>query len=266
MHPAVGTLLETLHKKKIPTVLIKNGQNLNPIISKQILKSCQGVRISLDAHDETLYNQTHGVNADSWNKVLNNVKELISIRKESGLVEENCTIGFGYLTGEQTTYGMVDATKLARNMEVDYIQFRPFHFSNKDVTKFLLNCEKYETEKFHVYSSNQKYTQLNLFQRNYLICHGAWFYTVIDARADMYLCCHHVGNPNALIGSLHNSSWSELLTSKHRHEKICSFDVSGCLPLCRLDSHNRMLDSIKTSNEIPEVDLGKFISKHAHFL
>ena len=266
MHPEISTLLDLLREKRIPTVIITNGQNLNKTLSEQIIKTCQGVRISLDAHDADLYTQTHGVKSDIWQMVLRNIQELVSLRNALGLNEENCTIGIGYLTGNKTAYGMVPATKLAREIGVDHIQFRPFHYSDMNVEKELKMCEQFETQNFRVFSSYQKYSRVSAPARSYVTCHGAWFYTLIDARGDIYLCCHHVGNPNAFIGSLRDTSWSQLIASDARRSKINSFNTSGCLPLCRLDSQNRLLESIQSSKVIPLASLDSLSAKHAPFL
>lgn len=266
MHPEIATLLDLLRGKEMPSVLITNGQNLDSRLSELIVKTCQGVRVSLDAHNADLYTRTHGVKPEIWQVVLENIQEIVSIRNNLGLSEEECTIGIGYLTGSNTAHGMMQATKLAQEMKVDYIQFRPFHYSDMNVAAELRMCEEFETENFHVYSSNQKYSRISSASRNYSICHGAWFYTLIDARGDMYLCCHHVGNPNAFIGSLRDTLWSDLIESNARQEKIGSFDVSGCLPLCRLDTQNRLLESIQSSKIIPQKDLDDLLAKHAPFL
>jgi len=266
MHPEISMLFDLLREKEIPTVLITNGQNLDKALSELIVKTCQGVRISLDAHDADLYTQTHGVKSGVWQMVLENVQELVSSRNELGLDEEECTIGIGYLTGNKTAYGMVSAAKLAKEIGVDYIQFRPFHYSDMNVMDELKMCEQFETENFHVFSSNQKYSRISSTARNYSVCHGAWFYTLINARGEMYLCCHHVGNPNAFIGSLRETPWSGLIASDARSSKINSFDVSKCLPLCRLDSQNRLLESIRSSKVIPSTSLDHLSAKHAPFL
>lgn len=266
VHPEISTLLDLLREKEMPTVLITNGQNLNKALSEKIVKTCQGVRISLDAHDAELYTQTHGVKSNIWQMVLENIQELVSIRNNLSLNEKDCTVGIGYLTGSKTAYGMAPAAKLAKKIGIDYIQFRPFHYSDMNVTNELRMCEQFETENFHVFSSNQKYSRISSTARNYSVCHGAWFYTLIDARGDMYLCCHHVGNPNAFIGSLRETSWSELIASGGRSSKINSFDVSKCLPLCRLDSQNRLLESIQLSKTIPLATLDDLSAKHAPFL
>jgi wyosine [tRNA(Phe)-imidazoG37] synthetase (radical SAM superfamily) len=266
LHPELPFLLDRLKDKEIPTVLITNGQNLNAHLSEKILRTCQGVRISLDAHDAQLYTQTHGVKPAHWEIVIANIRGLTHSRKRLGLSEDNCTIGVGYLTNDRTAYGMVAATELARTLKLDYIQFRPFHFSTANVTEELEICSQLETEKFHIYSSDQKYSRMSDADRTYITCHGAWFYTLIDARGDVYMCCHHVGNADALIGSLRETTWPQLMASDARRSRINSFDTSRCLPLCRLDSQNRLLESIRLSGTLPTVSLDPLSEKHAPFL
>ena len=265
-HPNIMSLFETLESRGLPTVLITNGHLLGKVVCKHILKTCRGIRVSLDAHNSELYRSTHGVKSAIWEIVLRNIEQLVRFRSKLGLSRNDCVIGVGYLTNTKTLHGMVAATKLAYNLGVDYIQFRPFHYDFTDVSGELMKCEEFETEEFQVYSSHQKYSHIESNSREYKRCHGAWFYSLVDARGDIYICCHHVGNPHAKIGSLRDNTWSELIFSERRRNVINSFETMDCLPLCRLDSQNHLLDSVRNLEELPTIKLDYLVEHHAPFL
>lgn len=266
LHPDIGCLLGTVSSMKIPTILITNGEALTIEIAEQIIRSCCGVRISLDAFDAASYRMTHGVDASSWDTVLRNLKTLLDCRQRIGKNKDDCTIGVGYLTGNNTISGMVPAASLARSIGVDYIQFRPFHYSSCSVESQLQQCEGLQTSDFIVLSSMQKYTRLLESCRGYDKCHGAWFYTVLDACGDLYLCCHKVGDSRAKYGSLNGSKWIDNLRSWRRKILLDEYKVYNCLPRCRLDSQNVALESVRLKGSSQKIELDSAIDRHAVFL
>ena len=229
-HPQIEQLLVDLRQRNLPTVLITNGEAMTPEVAEQALATCRGIRVSLDAHDAESFARAHGRRADSWARVLEAIATVVSTRARLKL-HSRCRVGVGYLTKEATRTGMVTATLLARELGVDYIQFRPYHFQSHDVRREIAECRKAENGSFRVLASDQKYDQFQDQTRTYGRCHGAWFYTVIDARGDVYVCCHHVGRDEARIGSLESQRWRELLIGVHRRAVIDRFPNQSCVPL-----------------------------------
>jgi pyruvate-formate lyase-activating enzyme len=266
LHPEIGSLLAKLREKHLPVVLITNGQAFDAEIINHAILTCRGIRISLDAHDADSYTRSHGVRKDAWDATLRNIRELVKRRSELKLTSQECLVGIGYLTKAENKAGMLQAAHIARDAGVDYIQFRPFHYDMTVVQEELIQCENLVTASFQVFSSHQKYSQFGVPQRKYNRCHGAWFFTVLDARGDMYICCHHVGNPQAWVGSLRENSWLGLLHSEKRKEVIGQFEVSNCIRYCRLDSQNEALELCKETQTIPQVTLEPDILYHAPFL
>lgn len=261
MHPDIGSLLDSIKEKNIPCLFFTNGQNLTEDIARKIFTTCRGVRISLDAHNADLYQKTHGVVKQAWDQVIANIKMCVGIKEE---LNHFCDFGIAYLTKELTREGMVPATCLARDIGVDYIQFRPFHFTFDDVTKELSMCEKLQTKKFKVYGSYQKYDLFHSIQRDYDTCHGANFYNVIDACGDVYMCCHTIKNSQAVLGNMYEKSWQEIIKSKQ--DVISQFSVADCIPLCRLHGVNTSLEKVKRMGEIPNIELSEAVKKHVMFL
>ncbi|MEK7546248.1 MAG: radical SAM protein [Patescibacteria group bacterium] len=268
MHPDIGELLMTAHRHDIPTALITNGEAFTESVARQAIECCRGIRISLDAHDASSFLMTHGVGEASWKSVLENIRMLVSVRSQSGVGREKCLIGVGYLTDHRTRNNMVDAARLAKSLGVDYIQFRPFHFKAEDIDAEINECVSLEEPPtFRVFDSRQKYARIRRPGRSYGSCQGASFYTVLDSHGDLYMCCHHVGRPEARLGSLRETSWTEWLESESRKAKIADFDLSGCIPLCRLHTHNERLERIRTGAETEmAADLSEEVKRHAVFL
>jgi len=246
LHPDITYLFKKLKKLEIPFVLITNGGLINEKNAPLIAKSCEGMRVSLDAYDKASFLQTHG--SHQWERTLDNIKLLVSVKKRK-------KIGIGYLTNWETKRGMVKATRLAKSLKVDYIHFRPFHFQFYNIEKELKECLSYADRNFKVFYPVYKY-KMNV--RTYKKCQAAWFYSVLDPKGDFYVCCHHIGRKKALIGNLRDLSWPECIKAKKKN--IGKFALDDCIPNCRLHLHNTFLNSLQ------EVPLNCKPVEHAPFL
>jgi MoaA/NifB/PqqE/SkfB family radical SAM enzyme len=263
-HPHIYELIQTITIKSIPFVLITNGGNLTKRITDLLVKGSSGVRISLDACDAKSFSLTHGVNSNEWERVLYNISNLVNNRKSSP--DSKCMIGLGFLTSKQSSDWMFKATKLAKTLGVDYIQFRPYHYDVTEINQQLTECKKLENDSFKVFSSDQKYSRLGDCSRG-IGCQAAWFYSVLDARGDLYICCHNVGNKDASIGSLADDNWKNILESTKRKSVINDFSKVNCIPNCRLHTQNLLLEKIWNQQIIPSPEINDIqIKNHAPFL
>lgn len=243
LHPRIDELLLSIASHDVGIVLITNGQNINDLLAEIIVKTCEGVRISLDAYDSESFKKTHGADEISWNSVLANIKKLIAARERMNKTE--CTIGVGYLTNKQTVPGMRKATLLAKKLMVDYIQFRPFHYDTCEIDNNLNECRSFvETDNFKVICSAQKYNLLHNQRRSYSHCYASAFYTAIDAKGDVYVCCHHIGKKKARLGSLKKDKWKDILKNRVKTRLLDDFPDKKCVPLCRLHPHNSELNKL----------------------
>lgn len=265
LHPRIVNLLGELTDRPIPYVLICNGEGVTPEIAAIAANSARGIRVSLDAFDADSFRRAHGVAGDAWERVISGVRTLMESRLGAP-AGTRCLIGVGYLTDGRTKAGMLPATILARDLGVDYIQFRPYHYRADDIGAEFDACLELADEKFQVLASGHKYSSAANATRGYSVCHASAFYNVIDARGDVYICCHHVGNPAGRLGSLQDTDWQPLLASLIRRRVLSGFQTDKCVPLCRLDIHNRTLELTRMSGEIPQAELADDVLAHRMFL
>ncbi len=264
LHPEILQLFDVLYENHVPCVLITNGQNITPEIAFAAVRCCSGIRVSLDAFDEVSFKRTHGIDA-SWEKVIQGIKEL----KRNSHCNTDCILGVGYLTDRKTAKGMEKATRLAVALGVDYIQFRPYHNRLTNIDGQIAKCREIaKGTSLSVWASTQKY-RLCDNQRSYKSCHGSFFYAVLDARADLYVCCHHVGRSIARTGNLRMQGWEDWIRSSARVNVANLFPNSDCVMGCRLHTHNEFLQSVLNC-EVNTIRLAKEIGleakKHACFL
>jgi radical SAM protein with 4Fe4S-binding SPASM domain len=131
----------------------------------------------------------------------------------------------------------------------------------------LRQCESLEDGHFRVFSSYQKYSQLgDCFDRSFNSCQAAWFYTVLDAKGDIYICCHNVGREEAKLGSLKEETWKTFVSSNLRREVIQGFTTGKCIPNCRLQTQNELLLDFSKHPQQSPIPLTQEIIHHAPFL
>ena len=244
LYPYINELLLKLHNKNIPITLLTNGLNMDSELAGNIVKCCTTVRISLDAADEAAYAESHGVNAACWKKVTDHIVMLVN---EKRLNRSKCGIGIGYLTDTESDE-IEKAARLALDLGVDFIDFRPFQKDrvypiNKALLKKISESRIFETKDFKINSSHQKYHTVKSIERTYDFCHCAYFYTILDANGDLYLCCNRVGDAASKYGSLKDTeNWETCLKSGLKKRQASDVKQS---PLgCRLHTYNIILDGM----------------------
>jgi MoaA/NifB/PqqE/SkfB family radical SAM enzyme len=229
---------------------ITNGILLNQDIIKDIVNNCTWIRISLDAASREKYKITHGMNSTTFDTVLENIKILVKTKKK---YKSSITIGVGLLTYDKTIDDIIPFAKLGLSLGVDYAQYRPLlkkfkekEINNKNQSVVLNNmktAEKYGTKNFLVVSSIHKYVLMEMgnTKRQYDICHGHNFATVVAADQKMYLCCHMRGMEKYCIGNLKKNTLKEIWYSEHRKKVFLNINFNDCPLLCRCDSFNTVL-------------------------
>jgi len=246
------TVKAAVYAKKIglDVGFITNGILLNREITDDIVKNCTWIRISLDAASRESYKITHGMNSTTFDNVLENIKILVKAKKK---FKSGITIGIGLLTYDKTIDDIIPFAKLGMSLGVDYAQFRPLlkkfkekEINDKNQSVILKNMKiagKYGTKDFSVVSSIHKYVLMESenTQRQYDVCYGHNFATVIAADRKMYLCCHMRGLEKYCIGDLKKNTLKEIWSSEHRKKVFSNIDFKDCPLLCRCDSFNTVL-------------------------
>lgn len=242
LHPNCIKIIEYIKKKGMDVSLATNGLTLNQLDMKKILKHVTWCRISLDAGTPEMYKKTHGLDAEKFHLVVENIKKLTALKRE---INSDCTVGVGYLTGPETLEGMEDYAKLSSTLGVDYATFRPFHWDSTPIDDELKNVEKYETKDFKILSSKGKY---NFAERKmnkpYTKCVAHYLMGEISANGGVYLCYHLSGSPKHCFGNLYDKSLEKIWKSKERKEAIKNLNIKECAPFCRGDSINRIMEDI----------------------
>lgn len=264
MHKQFDSIIRHASELGLQVGLITNGLALKEKHLENLIPHCEWIRVSWDAstpelHDKIHYNGDVGLtmkSADAFWKVVENTGMLIDYKRKNNY---HTTIGCAFLVGSETKHEIVSFAKLAKETMVDYCQYRPFHYTEYDmeVENMMKEAkEKYESENFNVLFSEFKFNTMKDedFHRSYDTCHGGHFVTHIAANYNVYVCCHLMFTDSACIGNLKNQSFTSLWRDSKTKQVIDGIDVHKCLPLCRNDSANRILDSIVRAGDTVHKD------------
>jgi MoaA/NifB/PqqE/SkfB family radical SAM enzyme len=133
----------------------------------------------------------------------------------------------------------------------DYIQFRPFWGGAVPIDAELRLCRNLETDRFRVLSAAQKYGRLDA-PRNYATCHGSALAAVIQADGNVPLCCNLRGRPDWYLGNALEQPFRRIWDGPARARLLERLCVSQCVPLCRLDAINGVLEDLVTPKQHEE--------------
>lgn len=238
IHPDALPVIHCAHCLGLSVSLVTNGTALVHQMEEPLLSDCDWIRVSIDAGDEVMYRQVHG--SDDFERAWRTVS-----RFGFANADKVCVLGVGYLVNAATKSGMLSAVLRASGGRADYIQFRPYHNDFTPIDDVLPFLRQHETDKFKVLCSEQKYARFGPPPwRDYDYCHSAHFTTVIQASGDVTVCCHGRTLPNMVFGNMHEQSFAEIWASDCRREVLDAIDVSKCVPFCKGDTSNRLLDKV----------------------
>jgi MoaA/NifB/PqqE/SkfB family radical SAM enzyme len=208
--------------------LITNGILLN-IIPTHILRSFKFIRISIDAPDAHTYKKVKG--AGFFDTVLENTR--LAIAKAG----QKVTIGWSYVVCDDNVAGISAAKKLAKEVEVAYIQFKPAWMGGK-------------VYEYHTDAGAAVYAEQRYIAEETMPCMVAGLIGVIGANAKVYYCCQHRGERKYEVGDLNKSDFSDIW----RNRRSVIPNISEC-PMCRY------MNYVKKFREIPPT-----LIKHRSFL
>lgn len=239
--PQFTEAVRTARELGLDVGVITNGQLLDGPAADAMVDFCTWVRISLDADCEETHMRTHGTQKWGFDRILDNICRLVRFRSD----RHEPMIGVGFLTNEELRSHMGSAVILAKELGVDYIQFRPYV---GDMTNVSYSIERladdYDTEKFKVLGSMQKYLRMADPKRHYSICWAQHFAAVIAADGTMGVCCE-LRRREWAIGDLTQQTLKEIWYSAKRHRIVNEISVESCAPLCRGNSINEHVESLR---------------------
>lgn len=202
MNPKINRMIEDAVKMEFEIGLVTNGVLLNNIDN---LDKFKFIRVSLDASNPKMYNEVKGT--DHFDRVIDNIKMTL---------EKNKTVGLSYVVNDRNNFDLDKAQKLADELGVAYLQFKPAWMNGKIF-------DDYEIP------GGEKVIKTNRYVANDdLPCLIASLIGVVGADGEVYFCCQHRGESKFSLGSLYIDKFETIW--KRRFD--LHPNISKC-PMCR---------------------------------
>jgi len=232
LHPHFEECVRLVKSYDFKLGLITNGVLLNKCIN--LSSSFDFIRISLYGINEITYGEKTG-KPKNFGLVYKNVKVLVNTLNP----KTKPTIGFSYVVPKDEQ-NIAEAKQFAKELKVDYIQFKPILGNGDD-----------EIEEINL---DEKSMITNRFTpKNDMPCKLAGLIGIVSADGNVYYCCMKRGDDKYLLGNLKYTNFSKLW--KKRLEIVPDFlKCSSC----------RYMNYVKGFENIKESD--KHFLKHKDFL
>ncbi len=234
VHEGADVIFNKTAEAGIDYALNTNGIFLDRVIPT-LRESCSWTRVSWDAGDAVAYSAVHK-GRDFFDVILDNSRKLAQHARG--------TVGVSFVVMSSNISSIVSATKLAKDIGCDFIQFKPCYTplksnqrridyytseESKVIAHKLLEAREYEDSEFAVLSTGSMDAVINKKMLNqnksYSYCAAQQFVTLINPNG-VYVCPNWRGADSKSIGDIRNNSLVEIWRSKRREEVIEELDPS----------------------------------------
>lgn len=255
-HPDIMPAIKQARVKGLKSGLFTNGGLIKEDMIDILITHCEFVRISLDSSNTTTHSKVHKTSREAeFTKIIDNIKKLVKKKKELG---SNTVLGITFLVHQENYKEISDAAQLAKDLGVDYIQYKPVIIWGGGpqidpnvfikARPFLKEAKSFEDNNLKVFIIDYKFNDIidndKNYGRTYNKCYGHPFMGTICADGRVYLCCHSKGIDKYCLGDLKNNSFRDIWKSKQKKKVVENINLKDCQPLCKLHEINKLLHFI----------------------
>ena len=236
MYPQIIPAIAYMRARGLKVGMFTNGTLLTEELSEFLVENVLFLRIAFDAGKPATYKKIHG--RDDFGRLTTNLETLVRLKAKNGGGKSSAadrspsvrsskearfgtaTIGAKYLVSTKNWMELSRAAERAREIGLDYLQFKALRASKFTPEGETLKQAEEEAEKarqlsgknFQVFGSLEKTKVIGR-------CFLNPIHPVIDAKGDMYLCAffHHRTDTHK-IGNIYNKSFPENCY-RERHSK-----------------------------------------------
>ena len=258
MNPAIYDAMRAGHETGLEVNISTNGIKLDTDERlKTVLECCTWMRFNLSAGTREGYKTIHGV--DKWETVSRNIRRIVELRNSLGI---DCDIGLQVVfVPTIMCQELLEECKFAIDAGVDYVvvkqcslpdegqsgmvQFDMDDYDHPIVQDTLEQAEDMSTDKTKIIVKWNIIEQKG--KRSYDRCLGIPFLCQISGNGEVYPCGHLFRNSKFLMGNIHDTPISEIVTSGKYWGVIRYMERSfnphtDCKGMCRQEKVNAFLD------------------------
>lgn len=231
---------------------IQQGVFTNGVLMEEddmalLLSTHNWIRLSIDAGTRETYFKLK--QSDDFDKVINNVKRLVEIRKAW---RNETNIGIGFVITPDNYHEIPLFSELIKETGVDYGQYKP------SILEDSLEDSRWEDEikplLQEVFNDNPR-AVINLYKFNdivesnidrpYEICYGHQFCPCIGADGEVWICNQLRGIKEYSFGNIYREDFRKIWDGAQRRKVIKSVSLEKCPKLCKNHEINKILYHIK---------------------
>lgn len=238
--------------------LFTNGFNLSIGACDAILSSCHWVRISVDASDNSEFENIKCVK-NGFSKVEDSIRLLLD---RKAVLNSKTDIGVGYVITQDNYNHIYDFAKYFLKEDfrgLKYIQYKPMidncfednHIERRwwkeEVEPLLLKSMELDNRVvINYYKFNDLVSDI---EREYDVCYGHSFSPCLGATGDLWVCTHLRNIDGYSFGNINTQDFEEIWKSQNREKVVKNIDISRCQKYCRNNEINKVLYQLRHGGE-----------------
>lgn len=254
LHKGISEIVRCTKENGIDVAFTTNATVVNQKFLIEALPHVSWIKVSINAGTAETYAKIHRTKETDFERVLGNLRSLISVRREKNL---NCVIGAQSLLLPENSSEMLLLARICKEIGLDYLVVKPYSqhlFSETQIYNSIdysgyaaleeqltqLNDEKFEV----VFRSHsiRKYID----PERYETCYATpfiWAYVMADG--SVYGCSAYLLDKKFQYGNINTHSFKEIWQGDQRmksfHFVRDQLDITACRKNCRMDEINRYL-------------------------
>jgi MoaA/NifB/PqqE/SkfB family radical SAM enzyme len=259
MHPVTPDLIEKFNKNGIQVGLITNGFLFNKKNISKIVKNCAWIGVSMDAATPKTYSKLKGVSETFFNKVCNNIKELV---KEVNKLKICNGICFKFLLTPYNYKEIYKAAFLAKSLGVKDFHLRPVGYTGINklkekklnytlkklevIDKQMQKAFTLQDKNFNVYGIRHKFMfDFKTPRKNFSKCWAIPLLPTFAADGNVYYCFDIRGRKDTIMCK-HYPDVTEIKkfwNSKKHKQMVNNFDIKSCTR-CTFSIYNEAVEKL----------------------
>lgn len=238
MYPQIIPAIAFMRSRGLKVGVFSNGTLITEELAEFLVQNLLFLRIAFDAGTGETYKKIHG--RDHFDRLQKNLQTLVKYKsglsadKDRRLADQKqqrlATVGAKYLVSTKNWPELARAAELAREIGLDYLQFKALRSSRftlegddlQRAEEVAAQARELTRDSFQVFGSLEKTKPIGRCFLNPL-------HPVIDAAGDMYLCAffHHRKETHR-IGNIYQKSFPEIWYSERHYEAFRSTKPKEC--------------------------------------
>jgi len=254
MHPDMYKMMVEIKAQGLDLGMPSNGYLINKQEQwEDINNSCKWIGFSIDAGNETDYENTKGVPAKQFGQVISNLE---NIAKTKSRLESKLNVGYKFLI-ENTNYKSIhEAIKIASDIGANTIQVRPaisstqvklFEEHGDEIWDQVEQGREYERDDFSIMGVTHKFKPNMEKKHDFEKCRATMLSSTWTADGGVYLCTDTRGNPWAKLGEHHpdpKNFIDNVWGSKEHWDIVDKINFNANCDRCTLAPQNEFFEKV----------------------